>query len=93
MGLTVKAKHWSDLRRCTSGILFSSILPERCRQPAVRALSHSFRRRDKVSIDGRPHEVDGVFDARLDKDDDVFQEVKGMFFGNVSWLSCPFTAN
>eukprot|EP00752_Nemacystus_decipiens_P002720 g2539.t1 len=30
---------------------------------------------DKVSIDGRPHEVDGVFDARLDKDDDVFQEV------------------
>eukprot|EP00903_Cladosiphon_okamuranus_P012440 g11653.t1 len=29
----------------------------------------------KVAIDGRPHEVDGVFDARLDKDDDVFQEV------------------
>lgn len=32
--------------------------------------------RGKVAIDGRPHEVDGVFDSRLDKDDDVFQEVK-----------------
>ena len=51
-------------------------MPERCRQAAVRALSLSLRLRDKVSIDGRPHEVDGVFDARLDKDDDVFQEVK-----------------
>ncbi len=33
-------------------------------------------RRNKVSIDGRPHEVDGVFDSRLDKNDDVFEEVR-----------------
>eukprot|EP00904_Undaria_pinnatifida_P002469 jgi/Undpi1/12222/HiC_scaffold_5.g01898.m1 len=29
----------------------------------------------KVAIDGRPHEMDAVFDSRLDKDGDVFQAV------------------
>lgn len=28
-----------------------------------------------MAIDGRPHEVDGVYDSRLDKDEDVYQEV------------------
>lgn len=32
--------------------------------------------RGKVAIDGRPHEVEGVFDARLDKDDDIFQQAR-----------------
>lgn len=55
--------------------MLSSTCLSGCHQPAPRPLSFSLRRSGKVSIDGRPHEVDGVFDARLDKDDDVFQEV------------------
>lgn len=31
--------------------------------------------RGRVAIDSRRFEVDKVFDARLDKDDEVFQEV------------------
>ena len=29
-----------------------------------------------MAIDGRPHEMDAVFDSRLDKDGDVFQAVR-----------------
>lgn len=31
--------------------------------------------RRRVGIDGRQFEVEKVFDSRLDKEDDVFQEV------------------
>lgn len=41
------------------------------------------RVRGKVSIDGRPHEVDAVFDARLDKDADIFQEVRPSTTGHM----------
>ncbi|CAM9957557.1 unnamed protein product, partial [Discosporangium mesarthrocarpum] len=43
--------------------------------PKPSATSASDDGGNKVVIDGRPNPVEGVFDSRLDKDDDIFREL------------------
>lgn len=73
----------TDLVRCTAAAIYSSLVERSCcsgMSGVARTYTIINGRflvgcRDKVAIDGRPHEVDGVFDARLDKEHDIFHEV------------------